>query len=119
MVDFKTVRAGAEEHNMRIGAIRALVWAPRDRAAGRNEPSINEIRISQRPSEDDMLLVSWKGGKLTTGSRPIGLTDEQWDALAILDWDEEQKRSYLLDIWEKIANLPARAAARSSVRKTA
>jgi hypothetical protein len=117
MVDIDTVLADADEHKMRIGAIRTFLFAPRDKAAGRAQPSINELRLHQRPGTEDMLRVSWKGGKLSPEGRPAAFTDEFWDELSLLDWTEEQKRSYLLDIWETVAGLPARLAA--PARKTA
>jgi hypothetical protein len=117
MVDIDTVLADADEHKMRVGAIRAFLFAPRNKSAGRKEPSINEVRLHQRPGTEDMLRVAWKGGKLSPDGRPTAFTDEFWDDLSLLDWTEEQKRSYLLDIWEQVAGLPVRAA--TTTRKTA
>jgi plasmid stabilization system protein ParE len=111
MVDIGTVLTDADEHKMRIGAIRAFLFAARDTTVGRDQPSINEVRLHQRPGTEDMLRVSWKGGKLSPDGIPAAFTDDFWDELSLLDWTEEQKRSYLLDIWEQVAGLPARAAA--------
>ena len=49
MVDIDTVLADADEHNMRIGAIRTFLFAPRDTNSGRDQPSINELRLHQEP----------------------------------------------------------------------
>jgi hypothetical protein len=122
MVDIETVLDDADTHQMRVGAINAFLFADRDRAASRNVPTINEVMLHQRPGSDDMLRVSWKGGRLAPDGRPRKFDDEYWGGLALLDWTEEQKRSYLLDVWELAADLPKRAAAPASskpARKTA
>jgi hypothetical protein len=117
MVDIDTVLADIDDHAMRLGAIRAFLYGPKDRAADREQASITELRLHQKPGTEDMLRVSWKGGRLCPDGRPASFTDDVWEGLSLLDWTEEQKRSYLLDVWEQVADLPTRAA--SDARKTA
>ena len=50
MVDIATVLADAEEHDMRLGAIRAFLFSARDAGAGRDHPSIAELRLHQQPA---------------------------------------------------------------------
>ena len=117
MVDIATVLADAEEHDMRLGAIRAFLFSARDAGAGRDHPSIAELRLHQRPGTEDLLRVSWKAGRIVPDGRPAVFTDEVWEELTLLDWTEEQKRSFLLGVWERVADLPVRAS--TSLRRTA
>lgn len=50
-----------------------------------------------------MLRVSWKAGGIAPDGRLAALTDAVWEEPSLLDWTEEQKRSYLLDVWDQVA----------------
>jgi hypothetical protein len=61
------------------------------------------LRLRQR-GRDAHLFLRWQAGRLQTSQAPtVALDRDMWEMLNALEWSYDQKRSFVLEAWARIA----------------
>jgi hypothetical protein len=103
-----------DDDELSLGSITAYLWAKRQPRDGRSENAIVAVEVRQRPGQDDHTQLGWSSGRsLPNNTRPA-FTEELWQGLPLLDWDEEAKTRYLLQLWEGVTGVVAAPGAQAA-----
>lgn len=94
MSGLETILKRVEEDDGVLGGLTVYLKGTRG-----GEPFVASVQIRHRPVTDNQLEVRWNGARRLPSKEQIDLSDEAWDSLQPVGWEDDQKINYNLDAW--------------------